>query len=326
MFPEGSGNPIFALTRTPAGVNLWACQDDLTKDCRERSGEPGPAGRTRRNVESSNPLYELATREYDQNIGRFLGSAGLRISPVSWFDVDGSASYDRREDFQQDYYPKGFRTTQSSPGVNNGFLDQERFLDAGVQRQPDGHRSGSTCRTRSTTVPSSATCTSSRTWTTRTRSGYNFGVGDVVDVRQRGHHDPLGAQRAAARACRRLLPDHQLRHRGPVHLRRTGAQRRQLAVRRRPAPPVVLPPGRRLAAERGVVVRDAGLDEREAALLAAARPAAAPPRRRSTRRSPFRRLGFAARRWATATCARSTPPSTRPASTWASWPTAPPWA
>lgn len=126
-FPEGSGNPIFALTRTPAGVNLWACQSDPTKDCRDDPEniilQVNPT-----NVESSNPLYELATREYDSNIGRFLGSAGLRISPVSWFDVDGTASYDRRELFQQDYYPKGFRTTQSSPTFNNGYLDQERFL------------------------------------------------------------------------------------------------------------------------------------------------------------------------------------------------------
>lgn len=127
MFPENSGNPIFALTRMPAGVNLWACESDPTQDCRDNPEDlillVNPS-----NVESSNPLYELATRQYDQDKGRFLGSASLRLSPLSFFDIDASASYDRLEDTRQDYYPKGFRTTDGDETLENGYLDQERYL------------------------------------------------------------------------------------------------------------------------------------------------------------------------------------------------------
>ena len=39
QLPEGSGNPLFELTRTPAGVNIWACEGDTLDitDCRRPS-------------------------------------------------------------------------------------------------------------------------------------------------------------------------------------------------------------------------------------------------------------------------------------------------
>jgi len=178
MFPESSGNPLFALTRMPAGVNLWACQDNPQEDCRNDPQriilQANPT-----NVESTNPLYELTTRQYSQNKGRFMGSATLRISPVNWFDVDASASYDRLEDARQDYYPKGFRTAQSSVTVNNGFLDQERILTqafngsmTGTARFDIGENIHNRTQLRY--------LYEQRDYDYAYTSGYNFAVGDVI--------------------------------------------------------------------------------------------------------------------------------------------------
>jgi TonB-linked SusC/RagA family outer membrane protein len=126
QFPEGNGNPLFALTRMPAGVDLQACQGDQTRSCIDRPdslvlrADPG-------NAESGNPLYELLNREYDTERGRLLTAANFRYSPINWFDVDAAVSYDRLDRLDQDYYPRGFRTTTASALYNNGYLDQTRI-------------------------------------------------------------------------------------------------------------------------------------------------------------------------------------------------------
>ncbi len=107
-FPEGNGNPIFSLTRMPAGVNLYACQNDITRDC---LNQPDSL-RLNTDVfsrESANPLYELYNREYDVDRGRFLGSANFRYGLASWLDADANISYDRLDYKENDYTPKGFR-------------------------------------------------------------------------------------------------------------------------------------------------------------------------------------------------------------------------
>jgi TonB-linked SusC/RagA family outer membrane protein len=127
QFPESNGNPMFAMTRMPAGINLFACQGDQTRDCRDNPDsliiQPNP-----HNTESDNPVYELLTRQYDTRRGRFLGSGSVRFSPISWFDVDGTASYDRLDRRDQDYFKKGFRTGTPSSTVNNGYMDQYYLL------------------------------------------------------------------------------------------------------------------------------------------------------------------------------------------------------
>jgi TonB-linked SusC/RagA family outer membrane protein len=123
QLPEGGGNPLFDLTRTPAGVNIWACEGDTlgTSDCRNRPDslrlQINPI-----NTESENPAYSLLNREYKTERGRFLGSANFRYSPVSWFDVDANASYDRLDRRDTDLYPDGFRTLTTSAVLNNGRL------------------------------------------------------------------------------------------------------------------------------------------------------------------------------------------------------------
>jgi len=126
-FPENSGNPMFDLTRMPAGVNLFACEAKKTEDCSDNPRgiiiQPDPF-----NTESTNPIYDLLNREYKQNRGRFLGSATARYSPLSWLDVDGNVSYDRLDREDQDYFFKGYQTRPANATVNQGFLDRDVYL------------------------------------------------------------------------------------------------------------------------------------------------------------------------------------------------------
>ena len=127
QFPENNGNPMFAMTRMPAGINLFGCMNNLQGDCRNRPDsliiQPNP-----HNTESDNPVYELLVRQYDTRRGRFLGSSSVRFSPVNWFDVDANASYDRLDRRDQDYLPKGFRTGTPSAVNNEGNLFQYYLL------------------------------------------------------------------------------------------------------------------------------------------------------------------------------------------------------
>lgn len=127
QFPESNGNPIFAVTRMPAGIDLFACQNNVSQDCRNNPDsliiQPNP-----HNTESDNPVYELLVRKYDTRRGRFLGSGSVRFSPVNWFDVDANASYDRLDRRDQDYLKKGYRTGTASSSVNEGALYQYYLL------------------------------------------------------------------------------------------------------------------------------------------------------------------------------------------------------
>lgn len=133
LFPESQGNPLFDLTRMPAGVSLTSCLPGTTDargnpktDCADDPEHmillPDPT-----NTESPNPVYTMLTREYRQERGRFLGSANLRYSPVEWLALDANLSYDRLENKERDLYPKGYRTVRPS-SLNNGYMDQRNEL------------------------------------------------------------------------------------------------------------------------------------------------------------------------------------------------------
>ncbi|HEX7049188.1 MAG TPA: SusC/RagA family TonB-linked outer membrane protein [Longimicrobiales bacterium] len=126
LFPESQGNPLFDLTRMPAGVDLTACEDDPSKSCLNDPQHmvllPDPT-----NTESPNPLYDMLTREYRQKRGRFLGGAQVLFSPLDWLDFQADISYDRLETDERDLYPKGFRTVQQS-SINDGYMDQRDEL------------------------------------------------------------------------------------------------------------------------------------------------------------------------------------------------------
>lgn len=124
QFPETNGNPIFRLTRMPAGVDLQGCIDDPSASCLS-----DPQRLTLRvhpdfAAEAGNPLYEVLMREHRIERGRFLGSTNLRVSPLAWLEVDVNASYDRLDYEEEDFYPLGFRTVTPSPGLNRGSLSR----------------------------------------------------------------------------------------------------------------------------------------------------------------------------------------------------------
>lgn len=114
-------SPLFALTRMPAGVDLFACENDPTQSCVDRPDSvvllPDP-----NNDEGVNPAYTVINRDFFDDRSRFLGSLGLRWAPLSWLDVSGDVSYDRLALFQEQYYPKGWRDPADDPILVNGNL------------------------------------------------------------------------------------------------------------------------------------------------------------------------------------------------------------
>jgi TonB-linked SusC/RagA family outer membrane protein len=134
-FGEGSGNPVFDLTRIPAGVDLLALnscpetgtcldwqqpvylQDGVTQDPNDVWTVPDPF-----NDESENPIYRLLNTEDIRNRTRFLGSANVRFRPFEWVSFDGNVSYDRLDSRNQYYRIKGFKTKTTSLNTNLGGL------------------------------------------------------------------------------------------------------------------------------------------------------------------------------------------------------------
>jgi TonB-linked SusC/RagA family outer membrane protein len=105
---------LFDLTRMPAGVDLLG----------EDPYEPGEMVLTVNPTdnESPNPLYELKTVDRLSYRSRFLGSATARYSPLEWFKVDGTVSFDRGDVDSETLWPKGYRTPTPSTGYNDGRL------------------------------------------------------------------------------------------------------------------------------------------------------------------------------------------------------------
>ncbi len=124
QFPESQGNPMFDLTRMPAGVDLLG-EDPFEPGELVLNADPA-------NNESPNPLYQMFNRQYTEGHSRFLGSLNARFSPIAWFDLDANASFDRRDLDQRDYYPKGYRTITPSASLNNGQLYEFRRRDDAI--------------------------------------------------------------------------------------------------------------------------------------------------------------------------------------------------
>jgi TonB-linked SusC/RagA family outer membrane protein len=70
-----------------------------------------------------NPLYELVTSQDDEERVRTLGNVELRWSPVGWFNMEGTFSYDRSDRTTRFYFPRGRKTNITSwqdGAVNRG--------------------------------------------------------------------------------------------------------------------------------------------------------------------------------------------------------------
>lgn len=127
---DTGGAELFGLTRMPAGVNLWSCDPALGLDSTDCSNNaeglilvPDPT-----NLESANPIYNLLNTDDVEKRGRFLGSGNLRYSPMSWIDLEANMSYDRADEQETQFTPKGFRTPTSEAEANDGNLDRNITL------------------------------------------------------------------------------------------------------------------------------------------------------------------------------------------------------
>lgn len=127
QFPEGSGNPLFRLTRQPAGVDLLACEGDPSQSCEDDPENIILITNPFNASESANPVYEMMVEEYKEERDRFLGSVNARWSPMQWLDIDGNASYDRLDRQREDYFPVGYRTVGPNQTLNNGYLYEQNY-------------------------------------------------------------------------------------------------------------------------------------------------------------------------------------------------------
>ncbi len=111
---DGGGTAFFRLTRVPAAVNVLA-RDTLGRlFVRTNLGGGGS--------QNENPLISLSMQEDRSNTDRFLGGVTARYTPANWVDFELNGSYDLQNYTQDFFRDKGYRTTGSNPGLNNGFV------------------------------------------------------------------------------------------------------------------------------------------------------------------------------------------------------------
>ena len=114
----GSGSVLFDLTRMPAGVDLTATDSD---------GDPIIAPDLK--SENENPLYQLSAIDRSDDRERFLGGLTVKWAPLTWFDLEGNASYDRSSVNQYSYYFPGFKTVRANGSLNNGQYFRANWQD-----------------------------------------------------------------------------------------------------------------------------------------------------------------------------------------------------
>jgi TonB-linked SusC/RagA family outer membrane protein len=110
----GGGNGFFRLTRTPAIVNITQ-RDTLGRYYIRTNLSAG-------GVQNENPLYSFANIDRDDIRYRYLGGTTLRYAPLTWLDADANFSIDRLNLNSSQFQNRGFRTTNSNPGVNEGVI------------------------------------------------------------------------------------------------------------------------------------------------------------------------------------------------------------
>lgn len=111
---EGGGTAFFRLTRVPAVVNVL--QTDTLGRLFIRPNLQGGGS------QNENPLYSLQNIDRSDVTDRFIGGGDVQWAPVPWVTVDAQLSYDLRRTQTLQFLDKGFRTTTSNPGTNNGSI------------------------------------------------------------------------------------------------------------------------------------------------------------------------------------------------------------
>ena len=146
---DNSSGALFDLTRMPAGVDLLqlnkcpatgTCKPwqqprllaDGTQDPNDVWIQPDPF-----NNESPNPIYRALNDDNFSDRGRFLGSASVQFSPLSWVSLDANVSYDRLDYKSQTYVFKGYKTTTPSVNTNQGNLERTHSLTQALNASAD---------------------------------------------------------------------------------------------------------------------------------------------------------------------------------------------
>lgn len=102
------GDAFFDLAQIAPDVDLTTPDEDGTPF----NFQPDPLG------VRPNPLYILSTRDDVTHRTRTLASGDVTWSPIDWFSINGTASYDRSDRLITEYLPRGKKTltTLSSTG------------------------------------------------------------------------------------------------------------------------------------------------------------------------------------------------------------------
>lgn len=111
---EEGGTGFFRLTRTPAIVDITRRDAAGRLYIRTNLGSGG--------TQNENPLYSFENVKREDIRWRYLGGGTLRYTPLTWLDADANFSIDRLNYNFQQFQNRGFRTTNSNPGTNNGFI------------------------------------------------------------------------------------------------------------------------------------------------------------------------------------------------------------
>ena len=121
---DGGNNAFFTLTRQPAPANMLA-RDSLGR-LWIRPNLQGGGG------QNSNPLYSFANALRSDIANRFIGGVRIQYNPMQWLNFDANVGYDLRRTTAAQIQDKGYRTTQSAPGTNNGFIFRSNAGDEEV--------------------------------------------------------------------------------------------------------------------------------------------------------------------------------------------------
>jgi len=111
---EEGGTGFFRLTRTPAIVDITQRDDFGRLFIRTNLGSGG--------VQNENPLYSFENTVREDVRWRYMGGATVRYTPLDWLESDANFSIDRLNVNFFQFNNKGFRTTNSNPGTNNGSI------------------------------------------------------------------------------------------------------------------------------------------------------------------------------------------------------------
>jgi len=122
------GSPFYALAFQNPFVNLLRRDPETIglPHCPEEGclvNVPDPF-----NLEE-NPLYSLELLDRQSDRSRFLGSAIVNWSPLTWFELEGNFSMERQDAFSSSYTPKGYETEQS---VSSGSVSKSQGIETDI--------------------------------------------------------------------------------------------------------------------------------------------------------------------------------------------------